>query len=160
MSTCYCCIGGVFIGGVSTFFPNYLLELRRSNREQRSVETALVSEVSVLLDVIEHRGYIEGMESNVAFLEKNPKERRFLTVKIPSHYSRVCQENISKIGLVRPVLSGKIIRFHQLIDAAIQNISVDGVVAVSVGNLQSFEELLKLFSTAREVGLEIVQYKT
>lgn len=153
-------IGGAFVGSISTFFPNYLLEFRKSKRERQSVETALVSEVSALLDVIKHRGYIEDLESNVHFLEQNPKEKEIFSVKIPDHYSRIYQENISKIGLVRPDLSSKIIRFHQLIDAAVQDISVGGFIADTGGDLQAFNELLQLFRTAREVGLEIVKEQT
>src|SRR5690554_6763416 len=78
-------IGGAFVGGVSTFLPSYLLEKRKLKQEKRSVETALVSEVSALLEVIEHRRYVYGLEESVHYLKQNPDKK--VSVR-PSHLVR------------------------------------------------------------------------
>ncbi|WP_417548632.1 hypothetical protein [Marinobacter segnicrescens] len=152
-------IGGAFVGGVSTFLPSYLLERRKLKQEIRSVETALVSEVSALLEVIEHRRYVYGLEESVYYLEHHPDKKKIFSVKIPVHYSRIYQEHISKIGLLHPKLSAKIIRFHQLIDSGVQDISAGGFVAETGGDVHDFEELLEIFHTAIKIGREIVGKK-
>jgi len=123
-------VGGAFVGGVSTFLPSYILENRRLKQETRFLETALIAEISALLEVVEHRRYVRGLEESINYLKKNPGKKRFFSAKIPEHYSRIYQEQISKIGLLHPNLSEKVIRFHQLIDSGVQDISSGGLVEV------------------------------
>jgi hypothetical protein len=149
-------IGGAFVGGVSTFLPSYLMEKRKLKQETRSVETALISEVSALLEVIEHRRYVYGLEETVHYLKQNPGKEKFFAAKIPEHYSRIYQEHISKIGLFHPDLSAKIIRFYQLIDSGVQDISTGGFIAETGGDIEAFEELLEIFHSAVKIGREIV----
>jgi hypothetical protein len=149
-------IGGAFVGGVSTFLPSYLLEKRKLKQETRSVETALVSEVSALLEVVEHRRYVYGLEESVHYLKQNPGKKKFFAAKVPEHYSRIYQEHISKIGLLNPDLSAKIIRFHQLIDSGVQDISKGGFLAETGGSVEAFEELLEIFYSAVKIGREII----
>lgn len=149
-------IGGAFIGGISTFLPSYLLEKSKLKQETRSVETALVSEVSALLEVIEQRRYVYGLEESVHYLDHHPDKKKIFAVKIPEHYSRIYQQHISKIGLLHPALSAKIIQFHQLIDSGIQDISAGGFVAESGGDVRDFKELLEIFYSAVKIGREIV----
>ncbi|WP_417437016.1 hypothetical protein [Idiomarina abyssalis] len=149
-------IGGAFVGGVSTFLPSFLLERRKAKLEKRSVEVAIVSEISALLEVIERRMYVHDLEKEIDYLKKNPDKKVQFAVKVPAHYSQVYQQHISKIGLLHPELSAKIIRFHQLIDSVVQDIATDGVVANAGGDLKTLGELLEIFESAVTVGNEIV----
>lgn len=152
-------IGGAFVGGISTFFPSFFLEKRKSNLEKRSVEIAIVSEVSALLEVIERREYVHDLKKEIDYLKQNPHEKVQFAVKVPAHYSQVYQQHIFKIGLLHPELSAKIIRFHQLIDSVVQDIATDVVVADAGGDLKTLGELLTIFESAVTVGREIVGEK-
>ncbi|MCP1340038.1 hypothetical protein NJR55_10625 [Idiomarina sp. M1R2S28] len=149
-------IGGAFVGGVSTFFPSFLLEKRKLRQEKRSVEIAIVSEISALLEVIERRKYVHDLKEDIDYLKQNPDDKIQFAAQVPAHYSQVYQEHISKIGLLHPELSARIIRFHQLIDSVVQDISTDGFVAGAGGDLETLEELHEILDSAVHVGRKIV----
>ncbi|MBT41591.1 MAG: hypothetical protein CMF12_03605 [Idiomarina sp.] len=152
-------IGGAFVGGVSSFFPSFFLEKRKSKLEKRSVEIAIISEISAFLEVIERREYVHELKEDINYLKQNPDEKIQFAVIVPAHYSQVYQQHISKIGLLHPELSARIIRFHQLIDSVVQDIATDGVVANVGGDLKTLSELLEIFESAVTVGREIVGEK-
>lgn len=149
-------IGGAFIGGISTFFPSYFLEARRHRLERKGITTALTSEISALLKIIEHRNYLGGLLEAIHHLRENPEDRYTLTVKVPDHYSRVYQTHIDRIGFVEPKLAADIIEFHQLIDAVVQDIVPGNPVQEDGGDIETFEELVKILESAIQVGHKIL----
>ncbi|MDH4871991.1 hypothetical protein [Pseudomonas sp. BN515] len=148
-------IGGAFVGGVSTFFPAHFVEHFKNKREAKAIEIALISEISAILTIAEHRDYLGGFREVVEYLKKNPDARYKYTVRIPDHYSRVYQGHVDRIGKIAPPLSSKIIEFHQLIDAIVQDISPDGLIQEEGGDLETFEELLMIYGKALDIGMEL-----
>ena len=151
----FAAIGGAFIGGISTFLPSYFLEARKHRIEQQSITTALTSEISALLKIIDHRKYLDGLIEAVDHLKANPDDKYSLTVKVPEHYSRVYQSHIDRIGLVKPALAAEIIEFHQLIDAVVQDIVPDSPVQEEGGDLETYEELVRILTSAIHIGQKI-----
>jgi hypothetical protein len=148
-------IGGAFIGGISTFFPSYFLEARKHRLERQATTTALISEISALLKIMEHRDYLGGLIEAVNYLKENPEHKYTLTVKVPDHYSRVYQSHIDRIGLVKPELASEIIEFHQLIDAVVQDVMPGSPVQEEGGDIETFEELVKILESAIYIGHKI-----
>lgn len=149
-------IGGAFVGGISTLFPAYFLELRKMRVERASLTSALVSEISALLKIIEYRGYLESLIEAANYLQANPESSYRFTVKVPSHYSRVYQSNVERIGLVNSDLAIQIIEFHQLIDAVVQDVTPDSPLQKDGGDIDTFEELIKILESAISVGRKII----
>ena len=102
-------IGGAFVGGVSTFLPNYLLARSKHKKEQRAVTNALISEISGLMVIVEHRKYIQGFKKIADNLRSNPSSTFKFCVKIPDHYSRVYQSYVDRLGLIETETASKII---------------------------------------------------
>lgn len=148
-------IGGAFVGGISTFFPAYFLEARKYRLERLAITSALISEISAILKIIEHREYLGGFKAAAKHLKENPTDQYRLIVRIPDHYSRVYQAHIDRIGLVEPKLAAKIIEFHQLIDAVVQDITPDSPVQEEGGDIETFEELIKILESAISIGQKI-----
>ncbi|MBE7926105.1 hypothetical protein [Pseudomonas saudiphocaensis] len=151
----FAAIGGAFVGGISTFLPSYFLEARKHRLERKAITTALTSEISALLEIIEHRNYLGGLIEAVNHLKANPEDKYILTVTVPEHYSRVYQSHIDRIGLVKPTLAAEIIEFHQLIDAVVQDIVPDSPVQEEGGDIETFEELVKILESAIHIGHKI-----
>ncbi|MDP1539506.1 MAG: hypothetical protein Q8L72_02500 [Moraxellaceae bacterium] len=149
-------IGGAFVGGISTFFPSYFLEARRHRLERKGITAALISEISALLKIIERRNFLGGFFDAIQYLEENPNDRYTLTVKVPDHYSRVYQSHIDRIGLVEPKLAADIIEFHQLIDAVVQDIVPGSPLQEYGGDIEAFEELIKILGSAKHLGHKIL----
>ncbi|VXC15602.1 conserved hypothetical protein [Pseudomonas sp. 9AZ] len=148
-------IGGAFIGGVSTFFPTYIIEARKRRHEKDAITTALLSEISALLKIVEHRKYLDSVEEAVAYLKENTEALYKFSVRIPEHYSRVYQFHVANIGIVNPSLAASIIEFHQLIDAVVQDVTLGGPIAETGGDAEAFEELLAILKSAISIGQKI-----
>jgi hypothetical protein len=153
-------VGGAFVGGISTFFPTYILEARKHRNEKLAVTTALLSEISALLVIIEHRNYVDGFKEAAAYLRVNPGNTQNFTVKVPAHYSRIYQTYLDRIGLVDPKLATKIIEFHQLVDSIVQDITPGGVIHDKGGDLEAYEELIKISECAISIGKELTSERT
>lgn len=151
-------VGGAFVGGVSTFFPNYFLELKKRRDERMSVSCALVAEVRALLTIVEQRQYINGLKKVAQHLINSPAGTTAqYCVKVPDHYSRVYQAHVDRLGVVDPHLAAKIIEFHQLMDSAVQDVSTEGMIAQYGGDVAAFQQLIAIAEAAVAVGSEITQ---
>src|SRR5690606_31348751 len=112
--------------------------------------------VSALLQIIEKRDYLgelQGMINQLA--QSGSHSKGHLSSIIPDHYSRIYQSTCSQIGIIDMVTASRIIRFHQLIDAVVQDIKPGGVLAVGSG-IDAFKEAHQLMSEAVDVGCQIV----
>lgn len=150
-------IGGALVGAVSTIIPNYLLELKKRRDERLSVTNALVAEVQAILTIVEHRKYIESMKQVVDGLRERPGTLFQYRVQIPDHYSRVYQAHVARLGVVERKLAARLIEFHQLVDAVVQDIGPGGVIADHGGNLESFEQLVQISEAAVLIGRSLVK---
>ena len=145
-------IGGAFVGGISTFLPSYFLETRKYKLERKAITNALISEVSALLKIIEQRNYLGGAVEALNYLKENPSDKINLAVNVPEYYSRVYQSHIDRIGLIKPSLASKIIEFHQLIDAVVQDVKPDSPVQKEGGDIETFEEMVNILEAAIYIG--------
>ena len=153
-------IGGAFVGSISSFFPNYLLELKRHKNESRTVASALIAEIGALLTIIKHRKYVEGIRDAAVFLRANPGTPMKFCVRVPAHYSRVYQAHVHRLGLIQPDLSTKIIEFHQLIDAIVRDITPGGPLADEGGDAEAFEQLANIINEAVSIGRKITELQS
>jgi len=76
-------------------------------------------------------------------------------VLVPEHYSRIYQANCNKIGLLNKSLAAQIVRFHNLIDAVVQDVKPGGALNDGA-TLPVFVETRDILSEAIELGYNIV----
>ena len=148
-------ISSVIIGSFIGFLSSYLLQKQKDKREEKSLSSAMIAEIDAILRVIEKRGYIEGLEQEVAALENGDIEDSEYSVIIPGHYSRLYQSNASRIGLINNKLSSRIITFHQLIDSVVQDISPNGTISKNKVSADDLRETIKFLKDAVKLGNEI-----
>ena len=152
----YAALGGATAGAIASFFPTWLLERRRDHKFSKQIQNCLLAEISAILQIIEHRGYLTLMQKAADSLRSQPEGAicRF-EVEVPSHYSRVYQENCGNIGAIRNDVAEKIVTFHQLIDSVVQDVKPGGPVSKGAP-LVVFEEMVDIFSRAVEIGDELL----
>ena len=152
----YAVLAGAIAGAITSFFPTLLIERRREKKFSRRVLASLIAEISALLEIIKHRGYHESIKEAVEHLKTQPAGSTYsLTVDVPKHYSRIFQDNCGNIGVIDEYFSQRIVIFHQLIDAVVQDIKPGGVASTGA-ELEAFEEMDKIFTRAIQVGNELV----
>jgi hypothetical protein len=152
----YAALGGAVAGAITSFFPTLLLERSRENKLSRRLHASFLTEISALLEIIEHRNYRGSIKEVINHLKTQPAgTTHSLTVTVPEHYSRIYQENCKNIGVINEFYAKRIVIFHQLIDAIVQDIQPGGVVSKGA-EIVAFEEMDKLFTRAMEVAHEIL----
>lgn len=144
-------LGGALVGGLVTFFPTKFLEERRSKQFSEQVKNSIISEISVLIRVIENRDYLESIKEAVEYLKKNPNGNYTLFADIPAHYSHIYQEQCRHIGVLEREVARDIINFYQLIDAVVQDIKPNGTFS-NHPSLDGYEESLAMFQLAMQIG--------
>lgn len=153
----YAALGGAVAGAVASFFPTWLMEKRREINFSKQVENCLLSEIAALVEIIDHRSYLSAINAAVEYLRTQPENSEYvLVVDVPAHYSRVYQDNCKNIGVVPSDIACKIITFHQLIDAVVQDIKPNGPFSSGV-TLEVFEEMLRIFEQALTIGRELTK---
>lgn len=146
-------------GALATALCGGLMSSHIENGKQKQtaecLTASLILEILALKSVIEQRQYIESFEKIISTLRKNPNaEGLNYQVDIPEHYSRIYQGQCHNIGLIGKDVAIKIITFHQLLDAIVQDIKLGGTFSDRI-TLEGAEEDFKMFSKAMEIAEEL-----
>lgn len=153
----YAALGGAIAGAIASFFPTWLIERRREAAFAKQVESCLLAEISALVEIIDRRGYLSALKDVTDYLRQNPEGTHYkFAVDVPSHYSRVYQDNCKHIGVVRSDIAQQIIVFHQLVDAVVQDMKPNGVFNEGA-TLETFEEMEVIFGEAMEIARKLLQ---
>ena len=151
----YAAIGGAFIGAIASFIPILVVEIFNNRKEAKYLELSMVFEITSLVELIDTRGYIKDIENIIEKFNLDPTlKSHSYTIGVDSEYSRIYQANCNRIGLINSDTAIKIIKFHQLIDAVVQDVKPGG--ALSNGNKKaSFEQTKIIFEKALQIGSQL-----
>ncbi|WP_426150028.1 hypothetical protein [Pseudomonas sp. DC3000-4b1] len=121
----YISVGGLLLTALATFggwaWQRY--------QERLSVRTALIAEVRTLCEIAKERGYLADLEDtaqHIAALPENLRSSISVAVPIASHYCRVYTANLTKLGYLKPRDALSVVRFYQLVDSVVQDVSKGG----------------------------------
>lgn len=146
---------GAFVGSVSSFIPNLILDTYKRRRESELLEAALVAEVEALLDIVESRNYEKSFQDIISHLStQSPETTYSLSIRVPDHYSRIYQGNALRLGIVCSNVAVNIIKFHQLVDSVIQDVTSGGVLSTGA-RLHSYKETYEILQRALSLGRKI-----
>ena len=153
----YSALGGAFIGAVSTFIPTTIIEYFKTRKEKKSLTLAIYSEISAILEIISFREYIKNIKIIIQkFENKSISDATFIII-IPDDYAIVFKNNISKIGIINPLLQIDIVTFYQLFEAVIQDVKPEGMLNNSPKGIDTFKELLSITEQMIICGKNIVR---
>ena len=145
-------LAGTLVGAIASLAGTLMVNHSRQQRESKCVATALVTEVLCIREIANARRYQEGLIQACAWLRQQPQGTMFkYIVAVPDHYSRIYQANASRIGLIDSEVARKIVKFHQLADAVVQDVKPGGVLAVGAG-LAAYEEAARILGQALDVA--------
>ena len=138
-----------------SYLPNKFLEAHKREKEAVAVWNALTTEIRSIMEIIQERNYSILLEKEIQNL-KNHGGVSKISVRVPEYYSRVYQAQVARIGLLDPALATKVITFHQLIDAVVQDVSPGGHIAEHGGDLEDLKTLRDIFGRALAKANEIL----
>ncbi|WP_312146302.1 MULTISPECIES: hypothetical protein [Stutzerimonas stutzeri subgroup] len=118
---------------------------RRS--EKKAIQAAILAEVSALAMLVKSRRYREDLQKAADHVRKT-KAVWGMKVPVPEHYCRIYAANVTSIGLLPADQAGKVVRFYQLIDSVVQDVSPGGALATGTNIPESFLEARQLLDEA------------
>lgn len=148
-------IGGAFVGTVGSVVPNWLLERYKRRRDREAITSALICEISSMLEVIEIRRFVAKLREVESDLEEGCTDS--FRVKVSDDHSPIYRSLTDKIGVVERHVASRIIRFHQLITSVIQDIAPGGRLADIGGEKADFTEVREILEAAVQLGRGLVK---
>jgi hypothetical protein len=142
------------------FTSNTWREYNRERKLRRTLALAFQGEVQALLEIIEKRGYIEGLRAAKAQIEATGKFQAY-HFKAREKYLGVFEANVGQIGILRPPLSQLVARFYAQANSILEEMerfeesdpaTVDPMVAIA-----AYDEVLNIFEDTVAIGNQIVQ---
>ncbi|EPD3668486.1 hypothetical protein ACR9T1_000033 [Serratia marcescens] len=148
---------GVLIGAGVSGLVNYRIEHSKRDYEKKSYTAGFIAEIEALQMIIRKRRYLEAFSS----LLESPEIQRgefvgTYYVLIPDDYARFYNANMNKVGVLGPEKTKKIIQYHQLLQAIVQDFKPDSYVSQFGFTKEAIEENLHLLNSALSLGDEIL----
>lgn len=132
------------------------MELYKDRNQSARIKASLVAEIAALVEITEYRGYLTNLQEVCDFLQGASAGTNYLyRVQVPKHYSRIYQANSDRIGALDADTARKMVEFHQLIDAVVQDV-VPGGTLYNGGDLGAFTETTSILDRALQLGREIL----
>lgn len=148
-------IGGGLVGALGSVIPNWLIERYKRRSDREAITSALICEISSMLEIIDKRKFVDGLKSVEDDL--NEGQICIFSVKVPDDHSPIYGSLTDKIGVVEKHIAARIIRFHQLITSVIQDIAPGGHLAEEGGDRESFAEVRGILESAIDLGKDLAR---
>jgi len=108
--------------------------------------------------VIEERGYVsffQEAEGELKTVDPDSKYELSLQVSIPDSYNKVYQANIGKLGSLTPEEATHVVRFYQLIEAVVADVTPGGNLYEGTGSPEAYAEAARLMNKALSIADEL-----
>lgn len=149
-------VGALASGGIQTV----LREVDR-RREQQSILNAIISEVSIICELIRFRKYLPLLEDVIKYMESMPGSIVNPNADFRGNYFSVFESLSSSLGKVNASQARKIVRFYATCKASVESLRPDGSVQQiqdSTVVLEHHRQLYQLLRQILELGDEIIQF--
>lgn len=153
------------ITGLAAASGPILLWRKQNANEKNGIRAALIAEISVLVEILQYRGYLAGLRDCQSQLQDIGRSQGIfdggpkpITFKIPvdDGYNRVYRGNISKIGMLPASQAAQVVRFYQYADAFKIDVSETGCLGVGTKRHEDFKEVADLLQQLLELGSALV----
>jgi len=138
----------VAVAGAAGVVINGRLEHRR---EKAAIKGALFAEVRALCCIIEGRRYREDLAASALHIQKT-KEAIAFTVPVPEHYCSIYRTHLSSVGTLSPEDAAAIVRFYQLVDSVVRDVTPGGVIAGGTDDPQPFIQAKEFLDEAIDLA--------
>lgn len=147
-------IGGIVIGQITS-----------ARSEKKSVRAALLAEVEAMHDLCVIRKYVEELREDADFFRspegtKWRKEGNVYQTTIPaSDFNLIYKANLSRLGGLSKNEAKLIVRFHQLVEGALQDASEGGVLNQGSYNPEDYDEAADILNEALSIAKVLIAEK-
>lgn len=146
----------VLVGGFATYMGTKHIEQMKLDNETRSLRAGFLSEIKSLTTVIRERRYLEALElllNNEAISRE--EHVASLQIRISDDYAIFYKTNVGKVGLLDSSTAEKIILFHQLIQALVQDFHPESFHYKNGFSYEDIKEDIRILKQALDTASNI-----
>jgi ABC-type amino acid transport system permease subunit len=147
---------GTILGGLVAIVTAVKIEEHKQRLEGRTITLAIVTEIKVLVSLLEMRGYLTEVQNILADLRAGKRTWASLEVQITEDLFPIFRSNRDKIGLLPPAIISDVVKFYLMLDAFAAEVRRGGLVAANQCGEKEFSELEKTGSETLRIGRQIL----
>lgn len=144
-------IGGIIVGQITS-----------ARAEKKSVRAALLAEVEAMHDMCVIRKYVEGLRADANYfrspegISKREKGEGF-QISIPAtDFNLIYKANLSRLGGLSRNEARLIVRFHQLVEGALQDVSEGGTLHIGSNEPDDYDEAADVLEQALSIAKVLI----
>jgi len=151
------------IGAGAGALPPLYLHMNGVGRERSAVRAAILAEVTALIDLIDRRGYLSGMNFELSDEELQSADATqeevtyFYRVIVPADYNLIYRENASRLGCLKVDEAAEVVKFYQLLQSVVADVTPGGYLHEGTTDLVQIRETIAIFSAAIETGTRLIR---
>jgi hypothetical protein len=147
---------GTILGGLVSIVTAFKIEEHKRNLEGRAVTLAILTEIRVMISLIEIRGYLKDLEKTLADLRAGTIRSSTFEIQFTQDQFPIFSSNRDKIGLLPVNIMSDVVRFYMLLEAAIADVRPGGLLAANECGEKEFAALLNITGESLRLGRNIV----
>lgn len=125
-------------------------------REHSTVGRAIYSEIMALTEITRHRHFLQDLRLRAHLYRNDPsKPAEEYRISVADHYCRVYAGNIQNIGCLDAEQAALIVRFYQLADSVVRDVSEGGQLYQGTNDPCAYEENALLLEQAMQVAEDL-----
>jgi hypothetical protein len=147
---------GTILGGLVAIFALVKIEEQKRRMDGRAITMAIVAEITVLVSLVESRGYLTDIQQILTDLRAGKRTWASFELPLTEDLFPIFRANRDKIGLLPPAIISDVVKFYMLLDSVAVEVRHGGLVAANQCGEKEFSELEKTGSEALRVGHKIL----
>jgi len=125
-------------------------------REHSTVGRAIYSEIMALTEITRHRHFLQDLKTRAELYRNTPSApAEVYRISVADHYCRVYVGNIQNIGCLDSEQAALIVRFYQLADSVVRDVSEGGQLFQGTNDPSAYEENALLLELAVNVANDL-----
>lgn len=133
--------------------------------EKKSVRAALLAEVEAIHDMCVIRGYVKGLRDDAQHfrspegMNQRKKGEGFQTSIPVSDFNLIYRANLGRLGGLNRNEARLVVRFHQLVDGVLQDVSEGGILHVGSNDPDDYDDAADLLEQALWIAKVLITEK-
>ncbi|WP_137972424.1 hypothetical protein [Pseudomonas sp. F(2018)] len=124
----------------------------REWRQRKATRHALLAEVASLVEIEGIRGYLAELRDSAAKMKRGDIEKYSLRISIIPTYRCIYDAHLNQLGCLKPSEAGRIVRFYQLADSFVRDVTEGGALYRGTSRADVPAEAAEVLQAAIDIG--------
>jgi len=147
---------GTILGGLVSIITAVKIEEHKHKMEGRAVTLAILTEIRVMVSLVEMRGYLQELQQILSNLRSGKRTSATLIVQFTENQFPIFTSNRDKIGLLPDAIMSDVVKFYMMLESAIVDVRPGGLLAANECGEKEFSQLETMVTESLRIGRKIL----